>query len=404
MTDLQLADHGHDFSAAHAVLRNHIDKTLLAGVSTAVLRGRDLLDVHTAGLADREAGTPLRTDHIFRAFSNTKLLTSVAALLLWEEGQLDLDEPVGRYVPELAAPRVLKAGAKTLDDTEPLAHPITVRHLMTHSAGLDYGLLDPATLTFKPYKEKAVLHPLQDLAGMMAKLDGLPLLYQPGRGWQYSVATDVLGRVVEVASGMKFGAFLQARICQPLGMVDTDFWVPPAKLDRLAAMYEGPDLNNPFRPGLSRKDHYPYPAAYTLQVPWESGGGGLVTTLPDMVALLRALMPATDAHPAPSLLKPETLALMMRNQLPEGQWISFAAFGPVEGKGFGLGGAVTLTPNPFDPPGSTGEFQWGGLAGTHWFIHPQSGLAGVTMTQRHMGFWHPHFFAWKHAIYQAVGV
>jgi CubicO group peptidase (beta-lactamase class C family) len=403
MTTLHPIDHGHDFSAAHTVLRNHIDKELLAGATCAVLRGRDVLDVHTVGHADREAGTPMRTDHIFRAFSNTKLLTSVAALQLWEAGRLDLDAPASEWVPQLAHLKVLKPGATSLDDTEPLRRPITVRHLLTHSSGLDYGLLDPSKPTFQAYKAKAVLHPLQTLDDMCNKLAELPLLYQPGEGWQYSVATDVLGRVVEVASGQPFKDVLQQRICAPLGMADTAFAIPPAHHDRLTAMYVGADLNNPFKPGLSRKDTYPYPGAYLHEAPWQSGGGGLVSTLPDMVALMRGLTPPSDAHPEPALLKPETLAMMMRNQLPDGRFISFAAFGEVRGKGFGLGGAVTLQPSPFDPASSTGEFQWGGLAGTHWFMHPDSGLAGVVMTQRHMGFWHPYFFGWKDAVYKAVG-
>ncbi len=404
MNTLQPIAHPHDFSAAHTVLRNHVDKNLLAGATAAVLRGRELLDVHTVGLADREAGTPLRTDHIFRAFSNSKLLTTCAILLLWEDGLLDLDEPVSRFVPQLADVKVLKPGATSIDDTEPLRTPITIRHLLTHSAGLDYGLLDPAKLTFQPYRAKGILHPLQTLDEMCTKLAELPLLYQPGEGWQYSVATDVLGRVVEVASGMPFKDILQQRIYTPLGMVDTSFAIPPADHGRLAAMYVGADLNNPFKPGLSRKDTYPYPGAYLHEAPWQSGGGGLVSTLADMVALIRGLMPPSANHPQPSLLKPDTLAMMMRNQLPDGRWISFAAFGEIPGKGFGLGGAITMAPNPFDPAGSTGEFQWGGLAGTHWWIHPASGLAGVVMTQRHMGFWHPYFFGWKDAVYRAVGV
>jgi CubicO group peptidase (beta-lactamase class C family) len=404
MNTLATTPHPHDFSAAHTVLRNHIDKSLLVGATCAVLRGRALLDVHSLGHADREAELPMAPDHIFRAFSNSKLMTSIAVLLLWEDGLLDLDEPVDRFVPQLGNRRVIKPGSTSLSDTEAARSPITVRQLLTHSSGLDYGLLDPETPTFQAYKIKAVLHPLQTLNDMMDKLADLPLLYHPGEGWQYSVATDVLGRVVEVASGMPFGDFLRQRIFQPLGMVDTGFAVPTADHGRLAAFYVGADLNNPFKPGLTRKDNYPYPGAYLHEAPWQSGGGGLVSTLPDMIALMRGLMPPTDAHPQASLLKPETLALMMRNQLPDGRWIRFPRFGDVVGKGFGLGGAVTLQPSPFDPAGSTGEFQWGGLAGTHWWIHPGSGLAGLVMTQRHMAFWHPFFFAWKHAIYQAAGV
>jgi CubicO group peptidase (beta-lactamase class C family) len=152
------------------------------------------------------------------------------------------------------------------------------------------------------------------------------------------------------------------------------------------------------KPGLTRADNLPYPQAYRRPFPRLSGGGGLVSTLPDMLALVRALLPGSDA-----LLQPETLRQMMTNQLPAGQTIRFANLGSIPGKGFGLGGAVTFAPMPFDPPNSTGEFQWGGLAGTHWWICPQANTAGVLMAQRHMGFWNPFFFEFKRLAYQAVG-
>ena len=152
------------------------------------------------------------------------------------------------------------------------------------------------------------------------------------------------------------------------------------------------------KPGLTRNDDQPYPQAFRVQVPRLSGGGGLVSTLPDMLALVRALLPGSG-----QLLKPETLREMMTNQLPAGQTIRFATLGPIPGKGFGLGGAVTFAPTPLDPPNSIGEFQWGGLAGTHWWISPQANTAGVLMAQRYMGFWNPFFFEFKRLAYEAVG-
>jgi CubicO group peptidase (beta-lactamase class C family) len=152
------------------------------------------------------------------------------------------------------------------------------------------------------------------------------------------------------------------------------------------------------KPGLWRIDDQPYPQAYRRPFPRLSGGGGLVSTLPDMLALVRALLPGSG-----ELLKPETLRQMMTNQLAGGQTIRFANLGPIPGKGFGLGGAVTFAPTPFDPPNSTGEFQWGGVAGTHWWICPQANTAGVLMAQRAMGFWNPFFFEFKRLAYEAVG-
>lgn len=387
-----------DFSALRAAMRRHVDHHLLAGMSYAVLSGREVLDLHCIGLADREAGSPLRQDTLFRAFSNTKLVTTCAALLLWEEGRFDLDEPIERFIPELANRQVLRPGATRLDDTEPARGPITIRHLLSHSSGLSYGLLDPGTLLFNAYTERQVLSPRLSLAQMMDALAGLPLASQPGTRWEYSVATDVLARLVELLSGQRFDAFLQSRILSPLEMVDTHFVVPAAKLPRLAAMYAGVDPARPLEPGLTRADSWPYPGAFTVPVPSLSGGAGLATTLPDMLALVRGLMPGGQ-----TLLKPETLALMMRNHLPEGATIRFPNVGPVPGKVFGLGGALTVTPGRFDPPGSVGEFEWGGIGGTHWWINPRHNIAGIAMAQRQFGFWHPYSFEFKRLAYAALG-
>jgi CubicO group peptidase (beta-lactamase class C family) len=397
MTDLAPVPTSFDFGPLHAAMRRHVDGQILAGVSHAVLQGRDLVDLACVGWADREREIPLRADHVFRVFSNTKLVTSCAVLMLMEDGRLLLDDPVETWIPQLGRLQVLKPGATSLADTEPARGPITIRHLLTHASGLSYGLLDPGSLLFDAYNERRVLHPARTLAQMMDSLAELPLLFHPGSGWEYSVSTDVLGRLVELISGQPLDEFFRVRIFAPLGMVDTDFVVPQAQLHRLAAYYVGADPVDPARPGLTRNDAFPYPGAYLQAVPRLNAGGGLVSTLPDMLALLRSLLPGE-----PALLKPETIALMMGNHLPEGQFIRFARTGTQVGRGFGLGGAVTLAPGPFDPAGSTGEFQWGGIAGTHWWISPRANLAGVVMTQRQMGFWNPFFFEFKQHVYRAV--
>lgn len=379
-------------------MKRYVDGQLLAGVSCAVLSGRELVDVHHVGYADREAGTPMRDGAIFRAFSNTKLVTTIAALLLMEEGRFQLDDAIERFIPEFGQRMVLREGATTLDDVEPARSSITIRQLLCHNSGLSYGLLDPGTLLYKAYSDHKVLSPLVSLAQMMETLSGLPLASQPGTCWEYSVASDVLARLVEVVSGQRFDAFIGSRVLGPLGMVDTKFVVPAQDLPRLTAMYAGASPTNPLEPGLTRADHWPYPKAYAVPVSSLSGGGGLVTTLADMVALMRSLMPG-----GPTLLKPETIALMMRNHLPEGQTIRFPTVGAVPGKVFGLGGAITVTPSRFDPPASSGEFEWGGIGGTHWWINPRHNIAGLAMTQRQNGFWHPFSFEFKRLAYQALG-
>jgi CubicO group peptidase (beta-lactamase class C family) len=264
---------------------------------------------------------------------------------------------------------------------------------------LSYGLLDPGTLMFKAYTDHQVLHPGKALAQMTDVLAGLPLSFHPGTSWEYSVATDVLGRLVEVVSGQRLDAFFQERVYEPLGMVDTTFTLPPEQHARLVAYYAGADIKDPMKPGLKRADQAPYPGAYLQPFAKLSGGGGLVSSLGDMIALVKSLLPD-----GPTLLKPGTIAQLMTNQLPPGVHIRFPGAGEVHGKGFGLAGAVTLEPSPIDPPRSTGELQWGGIAGTHWWIAPKANLAGLVMTQRQMAFWHPFSFEFKLLAHRAVGM
>jgi CubicO group peptidase (beta-lactamase class C family) len=397
MEDMTVTARGYDFGAAHAAMRRYVDGNLLSGVSSAVLVGRELVDVNCVGWADKEAQTPLRVDHIFRIFSNTKLVTSCAALLLFEEGRFQLDDPIERFIPQLADRCVLRPGATSLDETEPAKGSITIRHLMSHRSGLSYGVFDPGTTMFKAYNERKVLNPATTLAQMIDVLADLPLVYHPGLSWEYSVATDVMARLVEVISGQGFDKFIQSRIFGPLGMVDTAFAVPEQDRSRLTAYYAGADLMEPMKPGLSRTDDSPYPGAYLRPVPRLNGGGGLVSTLPDMVALIRSLLPGGS-----SLLKPETIALMMTNQLPEGMWIRFPIVGELRGRGFGLAGALVSERSPLDHRDATGELFWGGYAGTQWWISPRTNVAGLMMTQRQMAFLHPFAFEFKRLAYEAV--
>ena len=395
MEDMKVTSTGHDFRPAHAAMQRYVDGNLLPGFSSAVLVGRDLVDVSCIGWADKEAQIPLRVDHIFRIFSNTKLITSCAALLLFEDGRFRLDDPVERFIPQLANRRVLRPGATSLDQTEPAVRPITIRHLMSHSSGLSYGLLDPGTLIFKAYNERKVNNPATTLAEMIDVLADLPLAYHPGTSWEYSVAIDVLARLVEVISGQRFDAFIQSRILDPLAMADTGFVV--SDRNRLVAFYAGADPVDPMKPGLTRADALPYPDAYLRPFPRQAGGAGLVSTLPDMVALMRSLLPGGR-----TLLKPDTIGLMMTNQLPEGVWIRFPAYGAIRGRGHGLAGALILEPSAFDHHDASGELFWGGRAGTQWWISPRKNTAGLIMAQREAGFAHPFAVEFKRLAYEAL--
>jgi CubicO group peptidase (beta-lactamase class C family) len=397
MEDLTVTASAYDFKPARAAMQRYIDNNLLSGISWAVLSGRDLVDVNCGGWADKEAQTPLRTDHIFRVFSNTKLITSCAALLLYEEGKLGLDDPIERFIPQLGNRKVLRPGATSIDDTEPAKSSITVRHLLSHSSGLSYGFFDPGSVIYKALNERGVHNPMTTLAQMVDVLADLPLIYHPGTSWEYSLATDVTARLVEVISGETFDKFIKARILDPLGMVDTGFVVPEKDRGRFVAYYAGADIMAPMKPGLTRTDNAPFPGAYLKPIARLNGGGGLVSTMPDMVALIRSLLPGGR-----TLLKPETVTQMMTNQLPEGQWIRFATLGEQPGKVFGLAGGLIANPSPVDHPDSAGELYWGGVAGTQWWISPGRNMAGVMMAQRQMAFTHPFSFEFKRLAYEAI--
>lgn len=368
-----------DLREVDAVLQSWVDREQLAGVSYAVLRGGGVLARRCVGWADREARVPLRTDHLFRIFSNTKLVTSCAALQLMEQGRFGADDPVAEYIPALANLRVLRPGAATVDDTEPAREPVRIRHLLTHTAGFTYSFLHPDTPIARAYTAAGMGDPSLDLARMMEALGRLPLLFQPGSAWNYSVATDVVGRLVEVVSGQRLDACLRRHIFEPLGMHDTFFVVPGDRADRMAALYIG-DLREPARPGLRRADHLPYEGAYRKPVARLNAGGGLVSSLDDYSALVKALLQGG----AP-LLRPETMPLLLQNQLAPGQWIGGAGIPAVPGRGHSFAGSVTVEPSAVDPASVPGQLQWGGLAGTKWFLSPREDLAAVLMTQRYMG-------------------
>ncbi|NBS96669.1 MAG: class A beta-lactamase-related serine hydrolase, partial [Betaproteobacteria bacterium] len=213
-------------------MHRYVEDDLLAGLSSAVLHGSEVVDLHCAGWADRENRVALDPEHLFRIFSNTKLITSCAVLGMVEEGRLGLDDPIEAYLPQLGSRRVLRRGATDLADSEPARSSITVRHLLTHTAGLTSGILDPQSPLHAPYLDRGVRDPNTTLASMVDALADLPLVFHPGTQWEYSMATDVLSRLLEVVCGQAFDRVLLDRIFEPLAMRDTRFWVPPEQQHR----------------------------------------------------------------------------------------------------------------------------------------------------------------------------
>ncbi len=386
----------HPLNAAHAFLQHQVDARLLAGVSTVVLKNGVPIDRFCTGQANLQTGEALRPDHIHRAFSNTKLMTSVLVLRLADQARFALDDPIKRWIPTLGNLKVLRADATLITDTEPLAHDITIRHLLSHQAGFSHGVFDPGTLIYNAYHAAGVRKPDTTLEQLMNQLATLPLIYQPGQGWAYSMATDVLARLVEIVTGLSFSAALQSLLFEPLGMVDTGHVLRPDQVARLCPLYVG-DLADPSKPGLQRLDNVPWPHAFLKPVPRQAGTSGLVTTQADVILLLQQLQPGTS-----TLLKAATLVDMMRDQLPAERCVQVYPGQALPSLGFGLGGAVTRRTSQMQPNSPVGEFQWGGLAGTHWSVSPATGISIVLMTQRYMGFWHPFWFEFKRKVYEAV--
>ncbi|MDM0015254.1 serine hydrolase domain-containing protein [Variovorax sp. J22P168] len=375
-----------------SVLQQAVDAQALVGASYAVILEGKVIARHWVGHADREAGVLLRSDHLFRAFSNTKLVTSIAALQLHEQGLFDFDDPVGDYLPALQELRVLKPGAVSLDDTEPAREPVRIRHLLTHTAGFTYGFLDPTAPIAKAYAQAGMADPTVSLEEQIARLAHLPLLFQPGTRWNYSVATDVVGRLVEVLSGSALDRYFERHVFRPAGMTDTGFTVPTQHATRLAALYVG-DLATPLKPGLARADRLMHPGAYLVPQARLNPGGGLVTSLDDYTRLLQILL-----RGGAPLLQPESMRLVEQNQLPDGMWIQFPGSPMIKGRGHSFVSSVTVDSFEGEPNSRPGDLQWGGLAGTHWFYSPRERLGAVLMTQRYMGFGLPFWSEFKQAV------
>lgn len=400
---LDIVDSGIDFTDLHERMQWYVDQDILSCCLTLVMRGTDIVDYTTFGYMDLESRRPLAQEAIFRMYSNTKIVTSVAAMMLYEQGAFGLDDPLSDFLPAFAEPAVLRPGAESIADVEPLAAPITMRQILSHSAGFSYGFIEPDTVIDQAYMAAGVAAlGNQDLTleSLCDKLATLPLAYHPGTSWRYSLATDVVARVIEVISGQRFDAFLKARIFEPLRMVDTDFHVPADKRERFTTMYAPLDPLTPMKGGLAKVDD-PYTGSYTRPPSLLSGGGGLVSTVADYVTFLRAIVNGGEWQ-GERLLQPATLNLMRTNQLPAGVRVAFPMW-EMSDTSFGLGFALKQQPGPDEPESATDEYHWGGMAGTHSWMAPRANLTGVCMTQRMPGFWHPFSHDFKRMVYDKLG-
>jgi len=358
-----------------AVLEQAVAEDDVPGVVALVARKGKIVYHKAFGMADNEAGRKLNKDDIFRIASQTKAITSTAVMMLWEEGKFQLDDPVSKYIPEFKNPQILKTFqySDTTYTTEPANQEITIRHLLTHTSGLGYGVID-GDERFRMIYEKAGITDLFTTENIsieesVKKLAKLPLHHHPGEEYTYSEGLDVLGYFIEIMSGMPFDEFLRTRLFEPLGMHDTWFYLPDEKADRLVAVQQQKDDEWSKLPVTFYDTDYPIKGAKRFF----SGGAGLSSTAQDYATFLQMYLNGGELN-GTRILSRTTVQSIMGNQIGdlwEGSGRHYGlAFGVLTQKGQDMGGR-----------GSKGTFDWGGYFNTQYFADPQEQLIGILMKQ-----------------------
>ena len=365
----------------HQGMQGYVDRREAGGIVTLIAREGKVVDLHASGFQDVESRTPMKTDTIFRIASMTKPITSVAVMMLVEEGKLFLTDPVSKFIPAFKGQQVIEGGT-----TVPARRDISIRDLLSHRSGLSYGFLNGGPVG-NAYRKDGVTDGLtttsMTLEEGINKLAAQPLLAQPGSAWNYSLSVDVLGRVVEVVSGTSLDVFFRDRIFKPLGMVDTAFDVTDARLTRMATVYtsDGAGGIRPMKdPESFGNTHMSPVASYKAPKRYFSGGAGLTSTAQDYWRFAQMLLNGgvLDGN---RLLSPKTIELMTSSHtadLPEG-----GLLGP--GANFGLGFRVVTDVAATQAYGSPGLYGWSGIYGTVFFIDPREHLVGVMMVQKYPG-------------------
>jgi CubicO group peptidase (beta-lactamase class C family) len=354
------------------------------------------------GQRDAEAGLPVTADTLWRIYSMTKPITSVAAMMLWQEGRFELTDEISRWLPEFADVRVFDKGSALRPYTVPAIEPIRVWHLLTHTSGLTYGFhqISVVDALYRKAGFDLVPTPGQDLATSTQAWAKLPLLFQPGTAWGYGVSTDVLGRLIEVVSGQRLDEFIGQRILEPLKMVDARWWVEQADASRLAALY----TPNPQTGKATRSD---FLGAGALREPhYLSGGGGLICSAADYHRFTQMLLREGELDGV-RLLGSRTVRFMTRNHLPGGKDLDELSTGgfaetTMEGIGFGLGLAIVDNPVPGRTPTSEGSYYWGGLASTAFWVDPIEELTVMLFTQLAPSSTHPLRPQLRQLVYSAL--
>ncbi len=381
------------------LLQGYVDRDEIAGMIGTIARKGQTAYFHKFGWMDREARLPMRDDTIFMIMSMTKPVTSVALMMLYDEGAFHLNTPVAKFLPEFKDTRVFVRESDGELELEDLKEPITFRHLFTHTAGLSYGW-DPQDPVDRAYQADPLLRTFFDLnhtnREVCAALARQPLAFQPGTRWRYSMAIDVLGALVEAISGAPLDVYLAERLFKPLGMRDTGFHVPVEKAARVATVYGHVEPGA----GLTRMDQI---RPRTTPPVMKSGGGGLVSTIFDYSRFAQMLVNGGVLDGA-RILSPRTVALYSRNQTPA----QALPYGFAErdlyhaGYGYSLGTRVLMDPAASGLDGSIGEFGWDGAFATYFWVDPVESLYGVLLLQHQPNAFYPIHQQFKQLTYQAL--
>lgn len=363
---------GKKLAATERLLNEYIDQRRIAGAVSLVARRGEIVQLLALGRADLETGTPMTLDTLFRIFSLTKPVTSVATLMLAERGDISLDDPVEDYIPAFRDTPVFVGEENGQLVTEPPRRSPTVSHLLTQTSGIAGTAMPPGEPLAALYRRARIGDEGQTLEETVDKLAEIPLLFHPGEQWRYGVSTDVLARVIEVASGMRFGDFLRKNVFEPLGMHDTGFTVPEDKQPRLATIY------STIPAGQLR------PMRQTTRPTLQSGSSGLVSTVLDYFRFAQMLLDG-GTFQGRRLLHPETVELMRQNHLPDDllpykmPWAHVTRY--TQGCGFGFGVRVVMDVDEWGIPGSVGEYGWAGAANTYLWIDPKEQIVALLFTQ-----------------------
>jgi len=395
-------------------MQGYIDQNKLAGTIAMVARCGKVIYLERFGMMDLEAAKPIQFDTIFRIYSMTKPITSVALMMLYEEGRFQLHGPVSKFIPEFANVKVFAGTTEKGFEVPELEREITIWHLLTHTAGLTYDFFEDSPVDAM-YREAEIVSPLGilqvPLQEMIQRLVKLPLTHQPGAAWRYSMATDVLGYLIEVISGMSLDVFFEDKILKPLGMEDTGFYVPEAKLNRFAAMY-GPSTgpSTPLRTGSGQAStenggiellDASATSPYSKPTRFLSGGVGLVSTASDYMRFAQMLLNGGELD-GTRLLGRKTVELMTINHLPDELIPIQVQPHTLHGCGFGLGFRVLVNVAQAGRLGSEGEFGWGGAASTSFFVDPKEQLIGLLLTQLMPSRYYPIRNEFKVLVYRAL--